>query len=151
VPLTDERRTADTTLLMWRYAAITGTVLDEHNEPLIGAQVRVLREDFVSGQRRLTPGAADTTDDRGYFRISTLEPGTYIVALPMIHRQSFDNMMGMPAGGAGERVAMVAVRATAASLAATLGRFDDVEVSVLGPQLVHLGRRGRRTASRTGS
>jgi len=113
VTLTDERRTADTTLLMWRYAAITGTVLDEHNEPLIGAQVRVLREDFVSGQRRLTPGAADTTDDRGYFRISTLEPGTYIVALPMIHRQSFDNMMSMPAGGAGERVAMVAVRATA--------------------------------------
>jgi surface carbohydrate biosynthesis protein len=40
---------------------------------------------------------------------------------------------------------------TAASLGSTLGRFRDVEVQPVGPRLVHLSRRGRRTSSRTGS
>ncbi len=115
IVISTERPTADTTVWLWRFAAIAGTVLDENNEPLVGAQVRVLRQGFVSGQRRLTVGASDTTDDRGQYRISTLEPGDYLVALPMIHREQNPAIIsGMPAGGAGERVTMVAVRATTA-------------------------------------
>jgi surface carbohydrate biosynthesis protein len=47
-----------------------------------------------------------------------------------------------------------ALAATARSLAATLGRFDDVELRPVGPRLVHLSRRGPRgrgTSSPTGS
>jgi surface carbohydrate biosynthesis protein len=36
-----------------------------------------------------------------------------------------------------------ALAATARSLAATLGRFEDVEVRAVGPRLVHVSRRGR--------
>ena len=39
----------------------------------------------------------------------------------------------------------------AASLAATLGRFSDVELRPVGDRLVHLTRRGRGTSSPTGS
>ena len=44
-----------------------------------------------------------------------------------------------------------ALAVSARSLATTLGRFQDVEVRPVGPRLVHLSRRGPRTASRTGS
>ena len=117
VQLTDNERTGDVEIPMWRYAAITGIVLDENNEPLVGAQVRVLRRDYVSGRRRLTMGATDTTDDRGQYRIGALLPGEYVVALPMIQRPSLESMLdglrdgaGPPAGAAGG-VMRVAVRA----------------------------------------
>ena len=45
--------------------------------------VRVLKRGIVGGQWRLTPGAQDTTDDRGAYRIGMLEPGEYVVAVPM--------------------------------------------------------------------
>ncbi len=106
VTLTADERTGDVEIPMWKYAAITGTVLDENNEPLVGAQIRLLRNEWVSGRRRLSLGATDTTDDRGEYRIGNLEPGEYIVALPMIARESLDTMLaglrdGLPAGAAG--------------------------------------------------
>lgn len=121
VTLTDEQRVGDVDIPMWRYAAIAGVVRDDNNEPLVGAQVRVLRRDYVSGRRRLTMGAADTTDDRGQYRIGSLEAGEYLVALPMIHRPSLNSLVrdGMPMGGGGGGGMMVAMRveATASSTA----------------------------------
>ena len=50
-------------------ARITGTVLDSlHNEPLAGARI------VISGSNR-----AALTDDKGYFSIDSLDPGTYDV------------------------------------------------------------------------
>ena len=108
--LTDNARTGDVDIMIWRYAAIAGTVTDEHNEPLVGAPVRVFRRDYVSGRRRLTDSGSDTTDDRGQFRVGSLEPGEYIVVLPMTQRPSLDSMlrgieMRMPEGGGGGAVA----------------------------------------------
>lgn len=122
VTLTDQQRVGDVDIPMWKYAAVAGVVLDENNEPLVGAQVRVLLRDYVAGRRRLTMGAADTTDDRGQYRIGNLEAGDYIVALPMIHRPSLNSMVrgeGMPVGDGGGRNVMVAMRveATASSMA----------------------------------
>lgn len=119
VMLTDEQRVGDIDIPMWKYAAIAGVVLDENNEPLVGAQVRVLRRDYVAGRRRLTMGATDTTDDRGQYRISALEAGEYIVALPMIHRPSLNSMMreAMPMGGGGGGGMMVAMRVEATASA----------------------------------
>jgi hypothetical protein len=110
ITLTETVRTSEVNVPMWRYATITGSVRDEHNEPLVGAQVRVLRRDYVAGRLRLTPGAGDTTDDRGQYRISALEAGDYIVALPMIHRPSLDSLLagmrdGTAAAGGNVRIA----------------------------------------------
>jgi hypothetical protein len=91
--LTDNLRTGDADIMIWRYAAIAGTVLDEHNEPLVGAPVRVLRRDYVSGRRRLTDSGSDSTDDRGQYRVGSLEPGEYIVVVPMTQRPSLESMM----------------------------------------------------------
>ena len=50
IELTDNLRTGDADIMIWKYAAIAGTVLDEHNEPIVGAPVRILRRDYVSGR-----------------------------------------------------------------------------------------------------
>ena len=126
VTLTEDERAGDVEIPMWRYASIAGVVLDENNEPLVGAQIRVLRREYVAGRRRLTLGATDTTDDRGQYRIGSLEAGDYVVALPMIQRQSMDAMFGgiregMPMGGGGGGGMMMAVRVEATASAASAG------------------------------
>ena len=93
VEITDTLRTSTADIMVWRHAAIAGTVLDENNEPLVGAPVRALRRDYTGGRRRLTDSGFDTTDDRGQFRLGSLEPGEYVVVLPFTQRPSLDSMM----------------------------------------------------------
>jgi len=93
VDLTDTQRTSTADIMVWRHAAIAGTVLDENNEPLVGAPVRALRRDYTGGRRRLTESGFDSTDDRGQFRMGALEPGEYVVVLPLTQRPSLDAMM----------------------------------------------------------
>ena len=67
-----------------RGGVITGTVVDQYGEPLVGAPVEVMRPRFVNGVRRMVSmgplTGADLTDDRGHFRVHGLEAGTYYVA-----------------------------------------------------------------------
>jgi Carboxypeptidase regulatory-like domain len=83
-----ERRT-DATLMLWKYAVIGGTVVDEAGEPSVGVTVYALSRDFLGGRARFgkmttQPWAVPTTttDDRGMFRISQLTPGSYVVVVP---------------------------------------------------------------------
>jgi hypothetical protein len=76
------QRLPDATLRIWRFGAITGTVVDEFGDPLVNVSVRVLRRTLVSGQRRLVPAYSAQTDDRGIYRSASLPPGDYIVAIP---------------------------------------------------------------------
>jgi uncharacterized protein (DUF2141 family) len=67
-------------LMLPRGSVVTGHVFDEDGEPMVGAQVRVMRFQFVQGEKRLVPAGAETSDDRGAFRVYGLQPGTYYVA-----------------------------------------------------------------------
>jgi hypothetical protein len=75
-------RTAD--IQMWKAAAISGRVLDEFNEPVVGAYVRVLARHTVAGSPHLVVGPVAITDDRGEYRIAGLSPGTYLVHVPSV-------------------------------------------------------------------
>lgn len=81
--LTDGERVSGVVIPVWRYASISGTVVDESGDPIVNAPVRALRRSTIGGRTRLTMGSQDTTDDRGMYRISMLEPGDYVVAVPM--------------------------------------------------------------------
>jgi hypothetical protein len=82
VVLTAAQRTAETSIRMWKHAAMTGTVLDEAGEPVVSLQVVAVRRTFIAGRRRLVPigGPQASTDDRGEYRLSGLPPGEYLVA-----------------------------------------------------------------------
>lgn len=75
---------SNVTLTMWRYGGISGRVVDEANEPVVGIPVRVLRLILAAGVPHVAPGAEATTDDRGMYRIASLPAGKYLVMVPSV-------------------------------------------------------------------
>jgi hypothetical protein len=74
---------------MLRGSVISGRVYDQTGEPMAGIMVRVMRLQFVQGQRQLVPAGSGQTDDRGQYRVWGLNPGDYYVsaAAPMLDRE----------------------------------------------------------------
>jgi hypothetical protein len=80
VVLTAAERTAETSIRIWKNAAITGTVVDEAGEPVVALHVGAVRRVFIAGRQRLgQTGWSVTTDDRGVYRLGDLPPGEYLV------------------------------------------------------------------------
>ena len=62
-----------------RGGVITGMVFDERGDPAINVYIRSMRFMTMNGQRRLTQANSVSTDDRGVYRIHSLQPGDYAV------------------------------------------------------------------------
>ena len=77
----DDSKIGDLTIRLWRTSAIGGTVVDETGEPLVGLGVIALRRTMANGMARLTSAMTASTDDRGVYRMPTLGPGDYLVAV----------------------------------------------------------------------
>ena len=75
IALADGQRVADLVIPLWPHAALAGTVVDDAGEPVIGVAVHAYRRSIAGGRWQFSLAASDTTDDRGEFRIGSLEPG----------------------------------------------------------------------------
>jgi hypothetical protein len=62
-----------------RGSVISGHVLDEDGDTMPGVMVRVMRYQYLQGERRLTPAGNGQTDDKGLYRVWGLMPGEYYV------------------------------------------------------------------------
>jgi hypothetical protein len=84
--LRDGERVTNASLSLSKYAAISGRVTDDLGDPVVGVTVRAHRRVFEAGHPRFDYGDRATvrTDDRGIYRIATLSPGEYVVAVPAI-------------------------------------------------------------------
>jgi hypothetical protein len=87
-----------------RGGVISGRVVDEDGEAVPGAMVRVMRYQYMQGDRRLTPAGNGQTDDRGQYRVWGLMPGDYYVnaltRLPTANGRGFGpGGPGGPGGG----------------------------------------------------
>lgn len=86
-----------------RGGVISGRVVDEDGEPVPGAMVRVMRYQYLQGDRRLTPAGTAQTDDRGQYRVWGLMPGDYYVnaltRLPGLGGRGFGPLGDGPLGG----------------------------------------------------
>jgi hypothetical protein len=80
VELTDGQQAVNIDIKLARGGVVTGHVLDEDGAPLARAVVTVLRQQYVRGQKQLTPAGADQSDDRGQYRVFGLPPGDYFVS-----------------------------------------------------------------------
>jgi protocatechuate 3,4-dioxygenase beta subunit len=78
VPLGDGE-TRDIAVHLPRGGVITGMVLDERGEPAVNAFVRVMRLMPGAAERRPQEVGGDNTDDRGIYRIHSLQPGDYAI------------------------------------------------------------------------
>ena len=70
----------DTTHLVFPYhmpGIISGTVVDENNEPIPNAQVQVFARTVVNGLPRVTTAGVTQTRNSGTFTVPHLTPGTY--------------------------------------------------------------------------
>jgi hypothetical protein len=82
--LADGERVTDAKIRLWKTAVLTGTVLDDAGEPAVGIDVRAYRRVATGGRVRFAQEGNAMTDDRGVYRISSLTPGQFIVAVPQI-------------------------------------------------------------------
>ena len=81
VSIADAGRRVDLSITMWRTAVIGGRVLADNGDPLVGAEVRAIRQTWAAGRRLPAMPLREKTDDRGVFRFSSLQPGDYIVGV----------------------------------------------------------------------
>lgn len=79
--LAEGDRRGDVMLKFWKVATISGRVVDEAGEPVIGMDMRVLKRSTVNGRPGFTQYGTATTDDRGIYRIASLPPGDYVVGI----------------------------------------------------------------------
>jgi sarcosine oxidase gamma subunit len=99
VAVSDGQQVTSIDVALLRGGVITGHVADEDGAPLAQALVTVHRQQYVRGERQLTPAGMDQSDDRGQFRVFGLPPGDYFVSANAggIERlaQQFLPMLGM--------------------------------------------------------
>ncbi len=62
-------------------ASISGTVTDDQNDPVREAQVILFHSGVENGTRTTQNREQATTDDRGHYHFSHLQPGKYFVAV----------------------------------------------------------------------
>jgi protocatechuate 3,4-dioxygenase beta subunit len=81
--LTEGQVMENIVMRMPRGAVIAGRVVDEFNQPMQNASIRVMQRRMSAGERRLlsVPGLRNTvrTDDQGRYRVFGLTPGDYVV------------------------------------------------------------------------
>jgi Carboxypeptidase regulatory-like domain len=62
-------------------ASVEGQVIDENNDPVQNAMVRLFQQTLEDGRQKTVPMNQGQTDDQGQFRIGHLAPGTYYLAV----------------------------------------------------------------------
>lgn len=72
--------TQNLTLRLVPGAMISGHIFDESGGPVHRAQVEMYRANRDSGASQVTLAGAEQSDDRGYYELSPLFPGTYYVS-----------------------------------------------------------------------
>lgn len=84
IELADGQQFTEANIVLPKFTAIEGQLLDEFGDPVPGVVVAPMQVNFVAGKNRLmTPSGANLagpTDDRGVFRIYGLTPGDYYLA-----------------------------------------------------------------------
>lgn len=82
--LADGQHMAEVRVPVWKLAAVSGTVVDDIGEPVVGLAVQAMAR-YATGGRAVFSNASSSTartDDRGMYRIFGLIPGEFVVALP---------------------------------------------------------------------
>lgn len=133
----DERR-IDVSLNIWRLAELSGDVIDDHGEPVVGVGLQVLERSTVSGRELFVTRGTTTTDDRGEFHAWNLPPGHYVLALPSVS-------VAVPAGFSVQDLTRTATSALGRQIPALidlLGASDSLRTQGVGGFAVQVMGRG---------
>lgn len=140
--LADGERNGDVKITIWKFAAISGVLTDEAGEPFVGATVTSLRRSYAAGRLQMVDDSTAFTDDRGFFRISTLAPGAYMIAViasQITLPASLVDAFGQARLAGGTAAADLTRPMSTTTLGFTVpfstpgNRIDDVVVQTVGP------------------
>jgi hypothetical protein len=82
IEITNRDTPTEVPLRVWKPAAISGRVIDEQGEPVVGVPVTAFRRETIGSGPKLSGGVANAdTDDRGVYRLAQLPPGNYVVGV----------------------------------------------------------------------
>ena len=73
------------------FAAVSGRIVNEHDDPVQDTQVRLLSKEYLHGRELLNPAGFATTDDRGEYRIFAVKPGNYYLVVEYDAKKSRAN------------------------------------------------------------
>ncbi|HEY1336600.1 MAG TPA: carboxypeptidase regulatory-like domain-containing protein [Bryobacteraceae bacterium] len=62
------------------HGVVTGRVVDEDGDPVMYAQVQLMRTSYMQGRKQLTYAGAASTNDLGEYRIFSVAPGKYFLS-----------------------------------------------------------------------
>jgi hypothetical protein len=71
--------TGDLALKLIPEARIQGRIVDSNGEPIESVPVQVMAEEIPNGRKQWQVRGASDTDENGAYRITDLQPGTYLV------------------------------------------------------------------------
>lgn len=85
-------------LRIQRFAVITGRVTDHRGRPVVGARIQVLTEQLLDGETRYSDSPIPNrgrvlTDDRGVYRVWSLTPGRYRIAVSPPRARAADGVI----------------------------------------------------------
>lgn len=130
IEVADGQRVLDATIRMWKVGVITGRVVDEIGDPLVGVSVRAIARES-SG--RMSTGTTANTDDRGMYRISRLLPGDYIVVVPYTTSALPKAVADATVSGTSAVARQLSVDVSALGLGNTSGvMFGDMQIATSG-------------------
>lgn len=91
ISLAADQWISDLPIRIWRLGNITGRIIDERGEPVVGAAVRAFSSVLVAGHDRLAGTDVAATDDRGEYRLGNLMPGKYFVSVLSVQQTVLDS------------------------------------------------------------
>ena len=96
VAVLESQLMANATIALYKPASLSGTIVDERGEPVVGVPVRILKAVEIAGQMRRATGPVAETDDRGMYRVPDLTPGSYFVHVPSVQITLADGTVRPP-------------------------------------------------------
>jgi hypothetical protein len=124
IELADGERVTDAVARLMKVASLAGTLRDESGDPVVGADVLVMRRTVTSGRQVWQPLKASRSDDRGQYRAGTLPPGDYVVcACPRNVSIPFDSTLLTTLGS--EPLQLMTVAARALSIGSDVASLDN--------------------------
>jgi protocatechuate 3,4-dioxygenase beta subunit len=80
--LAPDQKAGNVTIRLWKASTISGRVVDEAGDPVVGVRVDLLRQSRSDGKWLPNAYASGRTDDRGMYRITGNLPSLYYVVVP---------------------------------------------------------------------
>ena len=71
----------DVTIKLLPFGRITGTVVDDADDPILNANIQLFRAAIQNGRRVMQPASHATTNDLGEYHVASLPPGRYYVSV----------------------------------------------------------------------